>query len=266
MNTYQLKIIAIVAMLIDHIAAILISPYTNYWLYVSCRTVGRLAFPIFAFLIVEGFYHTSNVRNYLMRLGAFAVLSEIPYDLAFYHSNFGIDIITDIRGMFVSSESFASMLDRLSIGQNVFFTLFLGLALITFMDLTQEKYNQNNKKDIAISNTIYGLLTVVFCLAAYLLKTDYGIAGILIFIAFYLFRGSNLLLVISIFVISGTLLSDSMNFFRTGNFYDIISVFATFAVIPIAFYNGEKGKSVKYFFYLFYPVHLLCLYLLTLVL
>jgi TraX protein. len=265
MNTYRLKIIAITAMLIDHIGAILISPFTNYWLYVSCRAIGRLAFPIFVFLIVEGFYHTSNIRNYLMRLGAFAVISEIPFDLAFYRSNFGTDIMTDISGMFVSTTNFASMLDRLSIGQNVFFTLFLGLALISLIDMTEKKFKQDNKKDIAISNTIYGLLTITFCAAAFLLKTDYGIAGILMIVAFYLFRGNITLLAISTFIISGTLLSNAANFFRTGNFYDIISILATLAVIPIAFYNGERGKSLKYFFYLFYPVHLLCLFVLSLI-
>ena len=82
MNTYKLKLIAIITMLIDHIAAVLIPSDTMLWLVMRC--IGRLAFPIFVFLLVEGFHHTRDVKKYLLRLGAFALISEVPFDLAFY--------------------------------------------------------------------------------------------------------------------------------------------------------------------------------------
>ncbi len=82
MNSFHLKMIAIITMLIDHTAAVLIPSNTVLWLVMRC--IGRLAFPIFVFLLVEGFYHTRDVKKYLLRMGAFALLSEIPFDLAFY--------------------------------------------------------------------------------------------------------------------------------------------------------------------------------------
>ena len=103
-----LKMIAIVTMLIDHIGAAVLArllmvnglgelDQTNtdaimqwlsangalYWMYTVMRMIGRVAFPIFCFLLVEGFLHTHDVKKYAMRLGLFALLSEIPFDLAF---------------------------------------------------------------------------------------------------------------------------------------------------------------------------------------
>ncbi|MDD3173910.1 MAG: TraX family protein [Herbinix sp.] len=261
MDTFKLKLFAIIAMLIDHIAIIFISPYTNYWLYVTCRGIGRLAFPIFVFLIVEGFYHTKNIKKYLMRLGVFALISELPYDLAFFKYHNGIDVVPILKNMFHSTDDFSILLNGFNEGQNVFFTLFLGLSLITIMDLIDKKFDNNNRKNIIYSNSIMGAFIVAFCIAADYMKTDYDYAGILMIVVFYLFRGSKVLIAISILIISGTILSDFPSFVQTHNFYAMISTLATLAMIPIAFYNGEKGKSVKYLFYIFYPAHLFCLFL-----
>ena len=78
LSTFQLKWIAIITMLIDHIGAVLFPYELGY------RIIGRIAFPIFCFLIVEGFSHTRDVRRYMVRLGIFALISELPYDLAFH--------------------------------------------------------------------------------------------------------------------------------------------------------------------------------------
>lgn len=263
MNTYRLKLLAISLMLTDHMGALLISPQKHYWLYFALRGIGRLAFPIFVFLIVEGFFHTRNVRKYLQRLVVFALVSEIPFDLAFYKYHFGVNAITDIKGMFISESNFASMLNRLGEHQNVFFTLFLGLALITLMDMVEKKYNKNDMISISISNILDGLLTIAFCIMAYFLKTDYNVAGILLIVAFYLFRGSKVLLTIALLVIYGTLECKFDNFAQTGNWFAIINILAVLSIIPIAFYNGEKGKNIKYFFYIFYPAHLFCLFLIV---
>ena len=263
MNTFGLKLFAIIVMFIDHMGATLISPYTNYWLNFGFRAIGRLAFPIFVFLIVEGFFHTSNVKKYLQRLCIFALISEIPYDLAFYKYQYGINAFPAIKDMFKNESYFASMLNRLSEHQNVFFTLFLGLALITLMDLVEKKFNKNDVVNLSISNVLNGLLTIAFCVIAYILKTDYNVAGILLIVAFYLFRGSKILLTISLLIIFGTLECNFLSFIKTGNYFDVISILAAFSIIPIAFYNGEKGKNIKYFFYIFYPAHLLFLFLIV---
>lgn len=220
MNSFVLQLIAIITMLIDHTAVVFV-PH-NTVLYIVMRSIGRLAFPIFVFLLVEGFYHTSDVKKYLTRLGIFAFISEIPFDLAFNNA----------------------VLETTH--QNVFFTLFLGLLLIYIMSIVEEKY----KKQVFVSNCIDAILTLVFCIVALVLRCDYHFAGILLIVAFYLFRGSKALLTFALVLVTFTILGD-------------INVLATLAMIPIAFYNGEKGKSAKYFFYIFYPAHLLVLFLIS---
>ena len=150
-NSFTLKTIAIIAMIIDHIGYTLI-PY-NHPVYEPTRCIGRIAFPIFCFLIVEGFHHSHSQFNYLMRLLIFAFLSEIPYDLAF-------------------SGKFFDFSD-----QNVFFTLAIGLAMIFCI----EEYR---------SSRLYAIPMMLLFLAATFLKCDYGAGGVLLIIVFYLTENS----------------------------------------------------------------------------
>ncbi len=259
MSSYYLKIIAIITMLIDHIGAIYISPRLHPQAYLLFRGIGRLAFPIFVFLIVEGFHHTRNVKKYLIRLGVFALLSEIPFDLAFYQVRFGRDVITDIKNVFVDGfdrNAIDLLINNFNLNQNIFFTLFLGLLLIYLMSFIDLKFQSG----IMINNLLQAIAIIVTCMCAIILKTDYDISGILMILVFYLFRGRKLLLSISLFIICTLLLSDLKTFMALGSLRSVISMFATFAMIPIAFYNGKKGKDVKYFFYIFYPAHLLILF------
>lgn len=263
MDTFKLKVLAIVAMLIDHTGIVLVSRMNQPELYLICRSIGRLAFPIFAFLIVEGFLHTRDVKKYLKRLLVFAAASEIPFDIAFYQYNYNTDMISDITYLFKDSSYFSVVLNRLIDSQNVFFTLFLGLLLITLFDMVEKRFKKTDFMDIVISNSIDAVLTLIVCVAAIVLRTDYAMAGILIIICFYLFRDSIVLMGISVLVISGTMLCELYKYTQTGNFLSIVGILATIAILPIAFYNGKKGKSMKYFFYAFYPVHLICLYLIS---
>lgn len=263
MSTFVLKLFAIIVMLIDHIGAIFISPAQHPDLYFALRAVGRLAFPIFVFLIVEGFFHTKDVKKYIKRLGIFAIISEIPFDLAFYSSLHGTDFITDFKAVFSDGfdmKLFAELLNNLNIHQNVFFTLFFGLVLLYLMHLVELKF----PKQLLISNLLDAALTIGFCLLAFFLRTDYNFAGILMFVAFYLFRSSKLLISICLFIINMSM-SNFAGFQATGNIFYVIQMLATLSILPIAFYNGKKGKNAKYIFYIFYPAHLLILYLLSLV-
>lgn len=264
MSTFTIKMIAIIAMLIDHVGAIFISPITHPGLYSLFRIIGRLAFPIFVFLVVEGFFHTKDVKNYMKRLGLFALISEIPFDLAFYHLYFKANVFIDIQNVFIDykEDKLWALVSRFNEHQNVFFTLFLGLSLIYLMSLVEHKY----QKQLVISNLLDAALTIGALVLAWLIRTDYNIAGILIFVSFYLFRGSKTMMSFCLVFISETILNkngtDSIRYFlMTGNFIYIISLFTPFAMVPVAFYNGKKGKSVKYLFYFFYPVHLLLLML-----
>ncbi len=216
MNSYRLKLLAIITMLIDHVGAVLVPG--NTMLYLVMRCIGRLSFPIFVFLLVEGFHHTKDVKKYLVRMGAFALISEIPFDLAFYGK------ILEFRH------------------QNIFFTLFLGLLCMYLMSMVKKRYSNNG----IIMYLLYAILTLVIGIIASVLKTDYDYRGIILIVAFYLFRGNNILLGLSLLFVSGYLLG-------------YINIYATIAIVPIMFYNGQKGKSIKYAFYIFYPAHLIIL-------
>lgn len=141
-----LKWIAVLTMVIDHVGAILFPD--QIWM----RVIGRVAFPIYAYCLAEGFRYTSDYRRYLGRLALFAILSEIPFDLAFYGVPF----------------SFAH--------QNVFFTLTLGLILLWVLERFREQL------------LLCAGAFVVLCFLAQALHMDYGAGGLLMVFAFYLAR------------------------------------------------------------------------------
>lgn len=247
MSTFTLKLIAIIAMVIDHVGAIFFPD--QLWL----RGIGRIAFPIFVFLLVEGLYNTSNIKKYLTRLGIFALISEIPFDLVFYKPRFRADFFTDLKGATQDMQILDLFIRRILNYQNVFFTLFLGLLTIHFMRIVENKY----RKQIFASNMLNALLTIASCAVAIILRSDYGMIGILLIVAFYLFRGSKVLLTFALLIVVWTL-TDTTNTIP-------IQIFSVFAMVPIAFYSGKKGKDIKYLFYIFYPAHLLLLCLISMI-
>lgn len=219
MSTFILKIIAIIAMLLDHTGYIIFNNFSflNY--------IGRLAFPIFAFLITEGYLHTSNLRKYLYRLTIFTAISQIPYML------------------------FTSTFNNNTFGLNIFFTLILGLICI----IVYEKSN----------NKILGFMFVILsAILAQLLPFDYGWFGIAIMFIFHIFKNKPLML--NLYFIIATFINFLFKFVVTSNtIYLAVILFTCFALIPINLYNGKKGKNIKYLFYVFYPLHLVLLYILN---
>ena len=206
---FTLKCIAMACMLVDHTGAVLFPQY------IQLRMIGRLSFPIYCFLLVEGAVHTKNILRYEIRLLAFALLSELPFDLAFYTR-------PDFRH------------------QNVFFTLFLGLLVVGQYQKQREKLNSGLTFAVAVA-----------CMAAAeLLNTDYGAAGIIFILLFYALYERTVLKQAA-FV--------GMNFLLYGF---SVQIYAGFAALPMLLYNGKRGPSMKYFFYLFYPLHLLGIYFL----
>lgn len=175
MSGNALKVIAMVSMLIDHIGAalieigvlkcqdqeafkaLLLTPYGKMWgrADLLLRMIGRLAFPILCFLLVEGFLHTRDVKRYLGRLLLFALISEIPFDLAFHGTWF--------------YKSY----------QNVYFTLFLGLLLLVW-------YQK------AGNDPLRQLLAILACGgASVLLRCDYNLSGLMLILIFYIFRNNE---------------------------------------------------------------------------
>lgn len=178
LTSFALRIAAVVSMLIDHTAYVLV-PYTSS-AYVPLRSFGRLAFPIFCFLIVEGYVHTRSVWKYMARLGIFALLSEIPYDLAFHKQPL-----------------------EFALGQNVFLTLLLGLAAITAIGtgarLLLERFGakESTVENVWIRLLVASPAVLLLGWLADLLNVDYGSAGVIIICLFYLLRDHRLAAVIS---------------------------------------------------------------------
>lgn len=226
----QLKIIAIVTMLIDHIGACFIengllhgyndevyaimnTQWGESWYMVDTvlRCIGRISAPIFFFLLVEGFLHTHNMKKYIIQMLVFALLSEIPYDLAFSHALYD------------------------PIAQNIFFTLSIGLFVLIGIKVFE-------------NNTFLKIIVILFgCFISYVLQTDYAIVGILMIVSFYVFHENPLW---RNMCIAAIVLYESSSV--------IFSAFAVLALIPISEYRGEKGQTRlhKYVFYAFYPIHL----------
>ncbi len=168
-----LKLIAILSMTVDHIGAVIIRPYTDSVLetagyeavrrltecYELHRAIGRIAFPIFCFLLIEGFLHTKNVWRYAGRLLLFAALSEIPFNLALKNNFFNAGY------------------------QNVLFTLLIGLLMLIGLQAIQIQ----SQLPVFIK-TLLALFAIAFSmLAAYFLKTDYSYKGVFCIAVLYLF-------------------------------------------------------------------------------
>ena len=234
-----LKILAIVSMLIDHIGQVILkngimlhAPYSAFTdkefsviitLSELFHIIGRVAFPIFCFLLVEGFLHTRNLKKYMWNLGVFAVISEPVYDLAF-------------KGRLISIEA-----------QNVLFTLLLGLIILVII----RKYHNHILPMFVV--TLVGAILA----DKYMLDGKYY--GIILIVAFYFFHDKKLLKYIIVIFIMFVCGLD----FALKRLLDPYFLTSVFSLIPIILYNGKRGIKMKYFFYAFYPVHLLLLFIVT---
>lgn len=232
MSGSTLKFIAIITMFIDHLAAGVLARYlqadwtdAGYQLYSLMRGIGRIAFPIFCFLLTEGFVYTRNRRRYALRMGAFALISEVPFDLLF-------------NGRVLETGY-----------QNVFFTLLIGFLTVTVVDAIGQRAEGGAPVRVlgarAALTLCQAAAAIMGMALAQLLRTDYGAKGVMCILVFYLFRKNRIRQ-----IIAGCL---AFVWWEPP---------ALLAFCPIALYNGKRGWNIKYFFYLFYPVHLLLLYLL----
>ena len=263
---YNLKMIALITMLVDHVAAVVIwriyvasyaitasmqqsSSFGDqiivwvannqnlvYLIYEMMRYTGRMAFPIYCFLLVEGFLHTRSVGKYALRLLLFAFISEIPFDLALTGEWWSVSY------------------------SNVFFTLVLGLLLIWAISYVEKFYEFWQEKGwepmlgSILSLAMGGLLlAIVGGFAEMVLYTDYGFAGIAAILIFYLFRRHReMAFILAILVL--TVMSSSTELIA-------IAMLGT-----IKMYDGSRGKQMKYAYYAFYPAHLFVLALICMVL
>ena len=202
MSLFILKVIGIVTMFLDHYHYVIGGSEI-------LNVAGRIAFPIFAFTLSEGYVHTRSLKKYLLRLFIFAVSIQMPSVLLGYNYP-----------------------------MNIFFTLFLGFLSIYIFSL----------KKISIILKIILIGFILFFAQKF--KLDYGIYGILVIINFNIFRNNKFKILMNFLVL---------------NIYNVIfpkvfdlpdtQLFSLISLVFIFMYNGEKGRSMKYFFYLFYPIH-----------
>lgn len=297
---FGIKLIAVVTMFIDHFAAIVLDRYMAtlgdiysgtyiyehtgiYLFYILLRIIGRIAFPIYIFLLIQGFSHTRSKLKYAARLFAFALISEIPFNLAFgyafwtfQYQNVFWTLLAGFLYMwfadYVSSRDVKPWLGYIGVViSSLALGAYVGIAFINTaysmgFDLTsttsiiiciagaagiialleivlniKKTFNELSQK--ALSLAILGVLMW----AADLGNTDYGAFGVLAIAVGYSFRNNKVksfaLTMVPLILSSG------------------LEAFALVDLIAIKKYNGQKGRSMKYFFYAFYPCHILLLYL-----
>ena len=243
-TSFVLKIIAIISMLIDHTTVALyeVIPGEMWDIYDVGRWIGRTAFPLFCFMIVEGYYHTRNKWRYLGSLIFLAFISELPFDALIENNGFVLE--------------FSS--------QNVFFTLALGLFAIIIIDGINEKI-----ENIFLSKIFQFVVVLLILFVSLQLSADYGIVGVVLILFIYYFEKMQA----GLAKINEKFASDKTKFVLAGIAvliwlisYDFLAgrvseSFGFPAVVLIMLYNGQRGsyKIPKYVFYFFYPVHLIIL-------
>jgi len=232
MSSFHLKLIAITAMLCDHIGVALF-PGDIAW-----RIIGRVAFPVFCFLIAEGAAHTKNIEKYLFRLMFFAIIAEGPFDLMG-------------KGKLFDAGS-----------QNVFFTLSLGLIGICAVKYFAKRWY------------LWTVAVAALAGVAQIIRSDYRWYGVLMIVGFYLARDLKLARAGAFFIPTQLYALDrTFKLFRASPppqgklflpyLFSDIQQNAVIGLVCILLYNGKRGYNrawVKWGFYLFYPCHMLILY------
>lgn len=207
MNSNKLKIIAAISMVIDHIGIIF---YPDIELF---RILGRLSFPIFAFMISEGCFYTKNRLRYFLNIFILGFISQLVYYLY----------------------------DK-SLDMSILITFSLSIIMIYALDYFKKK-----------KNILSGLLFILSIIFVYVLNIyfyiDYGFVGSLAPLFASLFK-SKYISILSFFIPIFIL------FFTMENY----QIYSIFSIILLLLYNGKRGKyNLKYFFYIFYPLHLIIL-------
>ena len=218
-NSFHIKVLACLFMLIDHMGLFLFPQI------IELRIVGRLAFPLFAFMIANGYHYTKNRRNYLLRLLIFGAAIQIPYSIVLAQTG--------------SDQMF-----------NIFFTLSLGLLSIMGYEYQRERLDSHSG------------IVWLFLLAALgqLIAVDYGAYGVILIFLAHVFYSSPLRL-----TLGWGVLNLLYFFLSRADVVDMsaIQIYSIFSIFIVAAYNGKEGRKAKLLFYIFYPLHIAVLYLIS---
>jgi len=223
LNSNALKFIAIIAMTIDHLTWVLVPGYSLNPGIILVHMIGRITAPIMCYFVAEGYYHTHDLKKYLTRMFLFAVISHFAYNFAF-----GIPFIPFKTGAFNQT--------------GVMWSLAWGLAALSV-------FESRNIKD-SHKKIIIPLITIIaFC-------ADWSSIAVLWVLHFGKYRGNFkkqmtcMLLDVSMYAI--------VYFFFINKVYGLLQMTVALAIPFIYMYNGERGKwkGMKWFFYTYYPLHL----------
>ncbi|WP_333861547.1 TraX family protein [Clostridium sp.] len=233
LNGNQLKIIAMIAMTIDHLTSVLYPNYPTDWWIIVLHIIGRLAAPIFWFFVAEGYHYTHDIKKYAGRLFIFAVISHFAYNFAF-----GIPFIPFQTSIFNQT--------------SVIWSLACGLVALAI-------HESNRFKQWQKTLLILGITVITFC-------SDWSSIAVLAIIQIGANRGNfkkqmtAMMLWISVYA---TVYAVFIN-----PIYGILQLFVALTIPLLKMYNGERGtwKSMKWFFYVYYPLHLVICGLIRIVL
>lgn len=233
LNSNELKLVAIIAMTVDHIAWAMFDGYPTAPLPISMHIIGRLTCPIMCYFIAEGYHYTKNINKYTFRLFAFAFVSHFAYIFA---SNAFVDFKSFIPfyyGDFLNQTS-------------VMWSLAWGLVMLRIAD---------SKKIKLICKV---LLVILICIIT--LPSDWSCIASLCIMAIGTNRGNfKKQMAWMIFYVA---LYSLVYFFAIDKVYGVLQMGVILSIPIIAMYNGSRGKNekinkfMKWFFYIFYPAHL----------
>lgn len=239
------KTIAVVTMLIDHVAAGLLKYWLSthagsqdvsiyYDIYWIMRSIGRMAFPLYCYMLVEGFLHTSNLQKYVLRILGMAVISEVPFDLA-------------LRWQLIDIEH-----------NNVMWELALGLVVLLCMHRVLFNMDTIIKSEVLRRGMAVAIM-LVGMLIGHVLNLDYSNSGIACIAMMYFLYG---------YTRQQRLISYATGVLMLALMSGSIEIYAFLMLIPLYFYEGHRGrdsKVLRVFFYTFYPLHLITIYVVRLI-
>lgn len=260
-----LKTIAIIAMVIDHIGVYFL-PFLPNIIYVICRTIGRIAMPIFAYLIVQGFFHTKDYKKYVLRLGILAVITQIS-----------ITLLMVINKIYVPEYIYAKYIYT---NGNVLFTYIIGLILIKIIheDILIKKWDYQKNMSLKIILVFLVLIATIF------IPLDYGIEAVIMILLMYFVEKLRIYIAINkssysansilLRFVSDEKIKAIYTFLIAIILFTIViyfkkSWYTMFSIIPMMLYNHERGNSskfLKYAFYIIFPLQHIVLYGLALAL
>lgn len=231
-----LKIIAIVSMTVDHVAWAIYPDFSTHPMAIIMHLLGRVACPIFCYFIVQGYIHTKNFKKYFSRLLIFAIISHVPYVITSFNY---IDLFSLIPGYY-------GIFNQTS----VLWGLACGLLLIKVNDTNLKTHNKI-------------LLSIIICLASF--PADWSCVAPLIILFMWQYRDNFKMQMIWMMLMTTPYVA--VYFFAINKIYALLQLGTALAIPFLYLYNGSRGKNtclnniMKWFFYIYYPLHLLIIFL-----